>query len=110
MVSKGMRQKEMAEKLNVTKSTISYDVKAIIENSDQKLNELVRKMMPYEGPAWSKMRDAGNELQAIIEDATSKEYVSSMKYQYTQTDTEAPNLNLNQNPALKDDKIKLQYE
>jgi transposase len=64
MVSKGMRQKEMAEKLNVTKSTISYDVKAIMENSDQKLNELVRKMMPYEGPAWSKMRDAGNELQA----------------------------------------------
>jgi hypothetical protein len=32
----GMRQKEMAKKLNVTKSTISYDVKAIMENSDQK--------------------------------------------------------------------------
>jgi transcriptional regulator len=107
----GMRQKEMAKKLNVTKSTISYDVKAIMENSDQKTEWIRKKDDAIRGgPAWSKMWDAGNELQAIIEDATSKGYISSMKYQYTRTDTEAPNLNLNQNPALKDDKIKLQCE
>jgi len=37
----------MAEKLNVSKATISYDVHALQDNADQKLKELASKVLPF---------------------------------------------------------------
>src|SRR5829696_3390183 len=47
MLTKGMQQKDIAKSLNVSEATITLDVKALENNSDQFLNDLARKTLPF---------------------------------------------------------------
>jgi hypothetical protein len=47
MLTKGMQQKDIAKSLNVSEATITLDVKALENNSDQFLNDLAKKTLPF---------------------------------------------------------------
>ena len=47
MLCKGTNQKDIARELNISQSTISYDVRALQDNSEQSLNDLAKKTLPF---------------------------------------------------------------
>jgi Trp operon repressor len=47
MLCKGMQQNEIAKKLAVSQATITFDVRALQDNSDKKMKELVNRVLPF---------------------------------------------------------------
>jgi transposase len=59
MLCKGMQQKDIAKALNVSEATITLDIRALQDRSEQSLNDFARKTLPY---MYDKCIDGINEI------------------------------------------------
>src|SRR5829696_1478960 len=59
MLCKGMQQKDVANTLNVSEATVTLDIKALQDKSEQSLNTLAKKTLPY---MYEKCIDGINEI------------------------------------------------
>jgi transposase len=74
MLCKGMHQKDVAEELKMSQSTISYDVRALEDKSEQALNDSARETLPFIfEKCMDGIREVIKECRAIYHNTDNKE-------------------------------------